>query len=413
MTTLAKLPIIDIDTHLTEPGDLWSSRAPAKYRNEVLEIRRQSNGTDAWFFRDSFIGHIGPGVIGRDGAKAVGMVSLRSMDEMSLAGTKVEPRLEMMDAQNIYAAIIYPNALGFGSARLMRIGADHDLRLFHIQAYNDHVADMQRQSGGRLAPQAVLPLWDMDATLSELKRCRETLGLKGIVMTDSPQEFGCPSLADPYWDRLWAACQDFDVPVNIHLRSGEDMSDIEKGYWGKTGGVTTQASTAVTNPALNCWYSLNLFFGNIRDVANLILTGILDRFPRLKVVSVESGAGWVPFVIQSLEYAFHEFITREHRRNFKREPREYFKDQLYTSYWFENANCVDFYIKEFGADNLMFESDFPHPATLHPGTREQAIKTLSNQPEDVQRRVLYGTASKLYDIQMPADWGSDGVTTER
>lgn len=388
-------PIIDIDTHFTEPRDLWTARAPAKYKGRVLETRQGPEGAEAWFIGDQQIAPIGPGVVRADATKARGMISLDSLEEMSPGGTYAAPRLEIMDRHNIRAAILYPNVVGFGSTRLMELGGDADLRLFHVQAYNDHISDMQTESGDRLFPQAVLPLWDMDETLKEVQRCREKLGLTGFVMTDRPTDFGQPPLADPVWDKFFAACQDLELPVNFHIGSGNDPS-VPAAFWGDQQ-LTTGEGTKL-NPAMACYMSVSLFIANFRDIVNLILTGVLDRYPRLKFVSVESGVSWIPFVIQSLEYTFDELMTPADRAGFKRRPRQYFLDQIYSSYWFENARAVQFYIDELGTDNLMFETDFPHPQSLYPDVQAKVEETLGAYNESVQRKVLYETASKLYGI---------------
>jgi predicted TIM-barrel fold metal-dependent hydrolase len=133
---------------------------------------------------------------------------------------------------------------------------------------------------------------------------------------------------------------------------------------------------------------------------NLILGGMLERYPKLNFVVVESGAGWIPFVIQALEYNWREMLTPGQRAQFKREPREMFKDQIYCSYWFENSNCIDPFLKEFGPDNLMFETDFPHPSSVYPEARPKVIETLGHHPVETQRKVLYQNAERVYGIEV-------------
>jgi len=142
----------------------------------------------------------------------------------------------------------------------------------------------------------------------------------------------------------------------------------------------------------------SVFIMNFRDITNLILSGVLERFPRLKFVSVESGVGWIPFVIQSLDYTMDEILSREQRARFKRTAKQMFMDQIYASYWFEGPNNVDNYISEFGVDNLMFETDYPHPQCLYPQVREKVVETLGKYDLPTQRKVLFENAAKLYGI---------------
>jgi uncharacterized protein len=394
---LKTLPIIDIDTHFTEPGDLWSSRAPAKYKDKVLHTRIGPNGHEAWYIGDEYITFAGPGVIDRSGDKVRGVASLPTLDAMHPASSQPEPRLAVMDNLGISAALLYPNAIGFGASRLMHLTQDEDLRLFHVQAYNDAIAELQRQGKGRLYPQAVLPLWTIEGSLKELKRCREKLGLTGIAVTDTPEAFGQPSYANPVWEPLFAACEDLRLPINFHVGSGE--ADKKAGYWGTTEHFMADGSTKL-DAFVTCYVSAQLFLSNIKTILNLIVTGMLEKYPRLKFVSVESGIGWIPFLIASVEYTIEELLGPSERRKFRRSPREMFKQQIYASYWFENKRAVETYIEEFGCDNLMFETDYPHPQCLFPNPDSKIAETLSSYNEATQRKILYQNAAQLYGIRV-------------
>ena len=386
-------PVIDIDTHYTEPPDLWSSRAPSKWKEQVLHVQTMADGMEAWFIGDRYVAKIGPQVIDRHGVKQVGRTSLPVLSDMAIAGTSTPERLAVMDDLGIYAQLVYPNVIGFGSSRLMAIKGDEALRLFHVTAYNDAMAEIQQESKGRLYPQGALPLWDIDLTIAEMKRCREQLGLTGFAMSDKPQDFGMPSLGAPEWGPFFSACVDYQVPVNFHVGSGS--SDVIEGWWGGPPG-----EMKVTPPTLAAYLSVSYFMNNVRDIVNLILSGTLDRHPTLNFVSVESGVGWIPFAIASLEYSFDEILSANDRSQFSLRPREYFQRQLYASYWFENSRAVDGFIAEIGADNLMFETDYPHPQALYPNVREKIEETLAHHPEPVQKKVLYENAARVYGIEV-------------
>lgn len=394
MTALGDIPIVDIDTHYTEPSDLWTSRAPAKYKGQVLHTRRDATGKDAWYVDDHVVASIGPAVINRQNAKVPGITNLRNFDEMTTAATNPQDRLKLMDDTGVTTQVIYPNVVGFGASRLMDLSDDVDLRLWHVTAYNDAISGLQRETGGRLRPQAVLPFWDIEACVKELVRCREQLGLTGIAMTSAPQDFGQPVLADPKWDPFWAACQDLQLPVNFHIGTNS-LEPVIDGYWGDRVLYRPDGSQ---NGALASYLSASLFLANFQQIVNLILTKMLDRYPRIKFVSVESGIGWVPFIIRSLEYSFEDMMTAQERGTYKKRPREYLKDHIFTSYWFENELAVKTYVAEFGADNLMFETDFPHPQALHPDVRGKVLETLSSFDEDTQHKILHRNAEALYRI---------------
>ena len=136
--------------------------------------------------------------------------------------------------------------------------------------------------------------------------------------------------------------------------------------------------------------------GNLVCITNLIFSGVLDRFPSLKFVSVESGIGWLPFLLESLEYQYDENGVDD----LKLRPMEYFRRQIYGSYWFEKNPGPA--LEALGEDNLMFETDFPHATCLYPGVQDAMRESLDGLAEHVQRKLLYETAARVYQIDVGA-----------
>ncbi|HEB88103.1 MAG TPA: amidohydrolase [Deltaproteobacteria bacterium] len=403
---MTDLPVFDIDAHWTEPADLWTSRAPRKYKERVMHVKTHDDGSQAWYVGDAMVAPVGIAVISHDLSKELWKFTHTNYDQMSTSMTRAQERVHVLDKLGIGSQILYPNAIGFGAATLQSVDSDDELRLFHVQAYNDALAEEQRASGGRVLGQAVLPFWDIDAATAELTRAREELGLVGISMTDQPDEWQQPSLVDPKWDSFWAACQDLEVPVNFHIGSGNFEAASTAGrakYWGDQVFLRPDGSM---NGNLAMFSSVAMFMGNVYDVLNLLTTDLLERFPRLKFVSVESGISWVPYIIQSLEVNFRELMSPSQRARYKRSPRERFMDQINVSYWFEDANSVDFYVKEMGADNVMFQTDMPHPNCLYPGVQTKVRETISGLDDETQRKILYENAEKLYGVSVGAVGGS-------
>ena len=137
-----------------------------------------------------------------------------------------------------------------------------------------------------------------------------------------------------------------------------------------------------------------LFFGNARVMSNILLSGILDRHPTIKFVSVESGLGWIPFLLETLEYQLAENAATT---KFSLTPREYFLRNMYASFWFESRNLADS-VRQVGVDNVMFETDFPHPTCLYPAPMEQAAQGLAQLDQASRRKILSENAAKLYRI---------------
>lgn len=378
---IASMPVIDVDSHWTEPPDLWTSRAPARLKDEVLRVERNAEGVDQWVFEDGQVmGLVGYCSIRPDGSKGRAQVAFDTFDECHPASIEVEPRLEYMDEHGLTMQIVYPNILGFAGSGIMRV-QDEAHRKFCATAYNDACSEMQAASGGRLFPQAMLPFWDVPEAVRELERCQDDLGLTGFVITDATNEWGLPPLQDPHWDSLWDAAQSRGLPVNFHIGGGGGPMRL----WGNS--FTAARSFAALSTMAQ--------MGNMVCLTNLLLSGLLDRFPSLKFVSVESGVGWLPFLLESLDYQFDENGVDD----LKLRPSEYFQRQVYGSYWFESD--IGPALDRIGADNLMFETDFPHATCLYPGVRETMRASVERFAPEIQRKLLYETAARVYQLSLP------------
>lgn len=378
---VTRMPVIDVDSHWTEPPDLWTSRAPKKLASRALRVQKNAAGVEQWVIEDGQVmGAVGYASIRPDGSKTMGRIAFDTFEEVHPGAIEVAPRLAYMDEHGLSMQIVYPNILGFAGNLVMNV-KDEEHRAFCVAAYNDACRDMQAESHARLFPQAMLPIWDVAAAVAELERAQDELGLTGIVITDFTEPWGLPPLSHPQWDPLWDAAQARGVPVNFHIGSGGGPIRL----WGHY--PPARAFAALSTMAQ---------MGNLVCIVNLISSGLLDRFPRLKFVSVESGIGWLPFMLESLDYQFVENGVED----LKLRPTEYFQRQIYGSYWFESNPAPA--LEWIGEDNLMFETDFPHATCLYPGVKETVERSLRGLDPRVQRKLLYENAAKVYQLTLPS-----------
>ena len=317
------LRIIDADTHLTEPHDLWTSRAPKALADQVPRVE-QVGGLPTWMVDGVKLGHTGgSAVVSKDGTKVRGTEFFRwTIDDIHPGAHSAPARLKMMDEQGIWGQILYPNSVGFGGQGLLNV-EDAQLRLTCAQIYNDAMAEMQDASGGRLMPMAVLPWWDIDSAVAEVERVA-AIGLRGINTTTAPHNHGLPDLGSSHRDPLWEVCTSLSMPVNFHI--GAAQSDMD---W--FGGVSWPSLGLDQKLALG---SAMLYLNNAGVLANLIYSGVLERHPSLQVVSVESGAGWIPFFMEALDYQVGE-MSAAAADALSMEPSGYFRRQIHACFWFE------------------------------------------------------------------------------
>ncbi len=384
--SLAGVKVIDVDTHFSEPLDLWTSRSPAKYRDRVPQMKT-IGGQLVWTIEGDVSMGIpcASSVVAADGGKA------RGLEFMDWIVTDVHPgcsttkdRLAVMDACGVFAQIVYPNVLGFGgqgpSARV-----EPALRLLCTQIYNDAVAEMQAESSGRLFPMALLPWWDVALSVAEAERCHG-MGLRGVNINSDPHRHGMPDLACDAWTPLWEFCADHDLPVNFHIGA----SDASTSWFAESSWPSLSPESKLAAG------STMLFLSNARVLVNLIVSGLLERHPRVKFVSVESGVGWVPFILEALDYSIYEAGAGS---GLSMAPIDYFRRQVYACFWFESRDLAA-QIRRVGVDNVMFETDFPHPTCLYPNPLQRAAERLGDFTDDERRRLFSGNAAKLYRVPL-------------
>ena len=383
--------VIDVDAHLTEPHDLWTRHAPASLRDRVPQVK-VIDGERSWVLDGDIV--IGKGAnpsstIAADGSKWPGLDFINhSIEECHPASYSVRHRLEVLDTLGISAQILYPNILGFGGQNAAR--ADADLRAACIRIYNDAVAEMQAESGGRLLPMALLPWWDPKLAAAEAERAHG-LGLRGININSDPHTHvgldgqQLPHLGNPFWDPMWDACSGLDMSVNFHIGASDQSMDwLGSQYWP---GMEYELALGIGGAMM--------FLNNGRVMANLIFSGLLDRYEKLRFVSVESGLGWIPFILETLDMQYRE--TGARTQKLRREPSSYFASNFLACFWFERKNLATT-IRQLGVDNVMFETDFPHPVCLYPiDNFEDAMGDLS---EAEKVKVLSGNAARVYKIDL-------------
>lgn len=383
------LHIIDVDAHITEPRDLWSSRSPAAYRERLPRVV-EIDGVDHWIVGDDVdLGRVvAASVVRADGAKAQGAEFFAwTHEDVHVASYDMGARLEVLDTHGIHAQIIYPNLAGFGNQNFLKV-EDEDLRLRCATVYNDAMAEIQSDTQERILPMALMPWWNIDQCVDEVERSSE-LGLRGIVMCSDPDSIGMPDLGDDAWTPFWEVCNDRRIPVNFHIAASEtSFNAFGRAAWPSMG---MQRKLALG--------STSLFMENARVLGNLIYSGIPERFPNLRIVSVESGIGWIPFLLEALDYEWDETGSQiEQKLSMK--PSDYFRRQFYGCFWFERTGPREL-IDQVGEDNVLFETDYPHPTCLYPSVGEHIAEVTADWSATRRRKILQDNAADLYGIELP------------
>jgi predicted TIM-barrel fold metal-dependent hydrolase len=295
-----------------------------------------------------------------------------------------------MDDAGVTAQVIYPNLLAFFPYAFLAI-EDKGLQVECVRAYNDFLVDFAAAAPGRYIPLTALPFWDVEASVAEIHRCHAR-GHRGIVFMSKPYKIGLPVLSDDHWRPIFEAATEVGSSINFHVGFQEmDEQDIRSMI-----GMGAYRSDYAKNSSL-------ALLGNAEAIADVIMSGICERYPTLKFVSVESGFGWLPYFVESMDWQwFNSGAAKELPDRLL--PSEYFRRQLMGTFWFERdtiSRMIDLY-----ADNVMFETDYPHPTSLSPGPassaknpKEMIEDALGGVSEEIRRKVLFENAAELYHYE--------------
>ncbi|MCU0309769.1 MAG: amidohydrolase [Acidimicrobiales bacterium] len=385
---LENLFVVDADSHWSETADLFTSRAPASVKDRVPHVE-VIDGQPSWVFDGHPLGIYAAGaVIGRDGHKHKAIESLMTWapEDAHAGASDPAERIKVLDEFGIDAQVIFPSTIGLGGQDLGMI-EDEALKRLTIEIYNDRMAEIQAESDNRLLPMPLMPAWNVEACAYEAARVAG-LGARGVNMTSDPHDLGAPDLANPAWDPFWEVCADLQLPVHFHIGASVTGMTFYGHYpWPSQADGTKLAIGGTL-----------LFIGNARVVTNLILSRVFDRFPKLQAVSVESGVGWIPFILETLDYEMGENAPDELEK-FEKPPSEYFRTNMYATFWFENnRNKLPDLIDAVGEDRILFETDFPHPTCLYPDPLQSVEAKMGTLEPSVQAKIMGENSRRLYRL---------------
>ena len=384
---LDEIKIIDADTHVVEPPDLWISRVSTRrWGDKVPHVRADENGDPSWFVGDRAVLPVAAAAMA--GWHEYPPQYPPTLAQAERASWDPIERLKFMDNLGIYAQILYPNVAGFGGGNFTDV-KEPELMLACAQAYNDWLSEYASLAPGRYIPVTALPFWDLDLSIAEMHRSLE-MGHRGIIFSQSPEAWGQPDLTDRHWDPLWAACQEAKVPVNFHIASG-NITIIPGNP--QNGEHANYAAMGV-----------QFFMGNVGAIAKLVTGGICHRFPHLNFVSVESGIGWLPFALAALDWQWKNCGVAKEHPEYELLPSEYFRRQIYGCFWFEQETALSA-IEQLGADNILYETDYPHPTSMSVGPASSATTprdyvqlAFRDVPDEAMTKILSGNATRIYGL---------------
>jgi predicted TIM-barrel fold metal-dependent hydrolase len=249
-----------------------------------------------------------------------------------------------------------------------------------VQAYNDWLLEEWAGASKRFIPQCIAPLYPVDAVVKEIRRCVAN-GHRGVIYPSIPMELrDVPHINDAIYDPIWSTCQELAVPICFHAGASSQIQiPAYEGY----SPTLAAAVQSITRPA-----------SSVSVLVNLLISKILMRFPKLKVVLAESGLGWGAYL---LEYTDFQATGDQLPQNgYDLMPSELFKRQCYLVGWYDKASLrVRRYV---GTENILWSSQFPQATSTWPRTKEALARSFAGVDETDKHKILWENAAKLYKV---------------
>jgi len=339
--------LISSDSHVIEPEGLWKKQLPKAFQDRAPDLggRRKTDHPGA-------------------------------MDKTL--------RLKEMAADGVSAEVLYPT---------------HGLRVLSLdepaleeacaRVYNDWLIDYCQAAPDRLIGLAILSVYNIEGAVREMERCRKA-GLRGCVIWQVP----APALpfTSEHYEPLWAAAEDLDMPVNLHILTGHGE--------GKAS-APLQSSAPARDPAMiGDRRSVNQRLSQVMDsLYDIIYAGVLECFPRLKLVLVETEIGWIPFVLEQWDYYYKRHGSERHGLRLKHPPSEYFHRQVYATFF--NDAVGGHLLSWWGGDNCMWSNDYPHVNSTWPRSREIVARDMGALRAETRAKLLRENVARLYNMSVP------------
>ncbi|WP_174273953.1 amidohydrolase family protein, partial [Sphingomonas bacterium] len=207
--------LISVDDHIIEPPDLFVGRLPAKYRSEEPRVARFENGDERWLMEGKKVASVGPSAVAGRNKEEMGVEPMR-YEQIRKGCWSLDERIEDMNVNGVLSSMNFSSMPGFAGERFF-MGTDKALMLALLQAYNDwHVEIWAGTYPGRMIPLALIPLWDVDLAIAEVRRMAAR-GVTVVTFPEQPVAYGLPSIHSGHWDRLFGTITEYDMTVAIHI----------------------------------------------------------------------------------------------------------------------------------------------------------------------------------------------------
>ena len=367
--------LISVDDHISEPPDMFKAHLSGADLASAPTLHVAPNGTTYWEYQGLKMPSVGlNAVVGRP-LDEYGMEPT-SFEQLRKGCYDSQARVDDMNVNGIAASLNFGSFPGFDGGRFHKV-ADKNLSLIHLRAYNDwHIDEWCGAHPGRFIPCALLPTWDMKATVEEIARIAKK-GCTAISINENPTVQGLPSIHNPYWEPLWKAVADHDIAICLHIGAGNPAphASMETPI---EAWITTMPMSIATGAA--DWLNLEA----------------LHRYPKLKIALSEGGIGWIPYFLERADFSHERHKAWTHSRFGATKPSEIFRRHFLNcfiddSFGLKNLDALD--------ENMVaYECDYPHSDSLWPEVPEYLYKSIQHLTDKQIDKVTHQNAMRFFNF---------------
>lgn len=378
--------LISADGHYVEPGDIFTSRVPKKFVDQVPRIESFEEG-DAW------IGgmHNSPfpfGWFSCAGRKPEEMHHWMRWEDVRPGGYDPGARLKEMDEDGVDAEVLFPGVV-FGS---LATEPDRDLHVAMVQAYNDWVLEFSAKAPDRLLAMPVIANRGVDTAVAEINRVKDQPGVAGFLLQCYPN--GTLSI-DPEDDQVWGLIEETGKPLSIHVRllgPRKPQPSKEAKSSAAGAGYANTKKTARKLPGAGHFYDAP---GRMLE---FIFAGVLDRFPDLKIFFAEVDAGWLPYFEDQADDNFLRHAKADLKdHGLAMLPSQYMRKHFYASFITDYVAIANRH--KIGLHRLLWSNDYPHITSDWPESWKTINAAFANLDDADKHAILAGNSMNLFNLK--------------
>ncbi len=368
--------IISADSHIVEPPNCYVDFIEPKYRADAPHVERQANGKDIYVIKD-LKQSVPLGLLDSAGMKPAARkhhADTTKFEETRRGGYDAKARLVDMDLEGTAAEIIYASV-----GMVLCTHPDPAYKDAAMQAYNRWLQTFCAEAPNRLFGLAQTAILSVDSAIADFRRAKE-MGMVGMMMPGEPVH---GDYDRPEYDALWECATDLDLPICFHILTAKegDLSSVFAGGRGHrlNGGMKILRA--------------------IQDIMGMmVLGGVFERHPKLKLVTAEGDAGWMPHYMRRMDHTAYREADDGIIKGLSKLPSDYIKSNVFMT--FQDDYMAWRNVDYMNYKQLLWANDYPHSDSTWPNSQALLAEHASGVAPEKVRAILRENTANLFSLPL-------------